>query len=280
MEVQLLLTRNPKEDFYPERPSGEKDLSSNSKIEDSGLVGKDFYPEEVLRPRDLSRYPTAVSCPACPDLVGEDHRDETRIPHPGGSSLRATDCHQRLTERSPNLPQLTALQPGHKMLATWLLIPQVSRDGRDRAHFSPCYSSFPRLFLLPRRKLRFSLSMKLQKHFASLRISACPAAISSIPLLGTTGFVTRMRKSARASTVAWKTPSAIWFCMELPTPACRAWKVPRAPLPKQERFPIQRARGFTLSLLRSALPLPMNASESCAIFWRERASQRMEYRNS
>src|SRR6266699_3642821 len=52
---QLLLTRNTKEDFSPERPSGEKDLSSNSKIEDSGLVGKDFYPEGALRPRNLSR---------------------------------------------------------------------------------------------------------------------------------------------------------------------------------------------------------------------------------
>src|SRR5258707_4225658 len=174
--VQLLLTRNPKEDFCPERPSGEKDLSSNSKIEDSGLVGKDFYPEGVLRPRDLSRYPTAVSCRACPDLVGEDHRAETRIPHPGGSSLRATDCHQRLTERSTNLTQLTALKPGHKMLATWLPIPQASRDGRDRVHFSCCYSSFPRFFLPRRKKRRFSLSLKLQKRFACLRIPACPAA--------------------------------------------------------------------------------------------------------
>src|SRR6266567_5533153 len=280
MEVQLLLTRNPKEDFYPERPSGEKDLSSNSKIEDSGLVGKDFYPEGVLRPRDLSRYPTGVSCPACPDLVGEDHRDETRITHPGGSSLRATDCHQRLTERSPNLTQLTALKPGHKMLATWLPIPQVYRDGRDRAHLSPCYSSFPRLFLPRRKKRRFSLSPKSRKRFVCLPIPACPAATSPIPLPGIAGFVIKTRKSARASTAAWKTPSAIWFCMELPTPARRAWRVRRAPLPKKERFPIRRARGFTRFLWPWAHRLPVNGYESCAIFWRERASQRMEYRNS
>jgi hypothetical protein len=31
-----LLTRNPTKDFYPERPSGVKDLSSNPKIANSG----------------------------------------------------------------------------------------------------------------------------------------------------------------------------------------------------------------------------------------------------
>jgi len=44
--VQLLLTRNPTKDFYPERPSGVKDLSSNPKIANSGPTGKEFYPEE------------------------------------------------------------------------------------------------------------------------------------------------------------------------------------------------------------------------------------------
>ena len=74
--VQLLLTRNPTKDFYPEQPSGVKDLSSNPTIADSGLAGKDFNPD-------------------CPEPRREEHPEE-RIassahgvyPDPVGVSLR------------------------------------------------------------------------------------------------------------------------------------------------------------------------------------------------
>ena len=68
--VQLLLTRNPTKDFYPERPSGVKDLAG------SGPAGKDFNPD-------------------CPEPRREEHPEE-RIassahgvyPDPVGVSLR------------------------------------------------------------------------------------------------------------------------------------------------------------------------------------------------
>ncbi len=64
----LLLTRNPTKDFYPERPTGAKDLSSKPQggismrrsiatTEGSGLVGKDL---SSLRPYLLTSLPPGL----------------------------------------------------------------------------------------------------------------------------------------------------------------------------------------------------------------------------